>query len=65
MYTGPAFYNLENGVYVRQETMGWVEGTGTQTFTAGQYQYLTLNSKYDTAGSTYPNPPSELTVVFE
>lgn len=43
---------------------GWALGTGSLSFTAGQYQYISLCSKYNSSGSSYPTDPTELTVTF-
>lgn len=43
---------------------GWALGTGTLSFPAGTYQYISLCSKYNSSGSSYPTDPTELTVTF-
>lgn len=63
-YFGATFYTLENGEYVSKLDPGWKHGSNTFTFTAGQYGYITLTSKYNSAGTTYPTEPSELSVTF-
>ena len=43
---------------------GWKQGTGTMSFTAGAYQYLSIATKYNSGGSTYPDDPSAISVTF-
>lgn len=43
---------------------GWIQGTGSLSFDAGDYQYLSVSSKYDNSGSSYPTDPSDVTITF-
>jgi len=65
---GPAFhtYDEATGIYTRVYDPGWVQGSNTYTFTAGEYDALTVTSKsrFGTA-FTEADDPTELTIVFE
>lgn len=65
---GPAFhtYDEATGVYTRVYNPGWIQGSNTYTFTAGEYDALTVTSKtrFGTAFSE-DEEPTELTIVFE
>ena len=64
-YFGCAFYTFQNGEYTRVLDPGWVSGgSQTYTFTAGQYAFMTVTSKYDSSGTSYPTNPTELTITF-
>lgn len=64
-YTGASFYTYSNGAYTRTYDPGWSpQGGTTYTFTAGQYDYMCVASKYNNAGTSYPTEPSALTVTF-
>ena len=43
---------------------GWKLGTGSLSFTAGTYQYLSVASKYNSGGTSYPTDPTALSVEF-
>ena len=43
---------------------GWAQGTGSLSFSAGEYQYISISTKYDSGGSSYPTDPTALTVTF-
>ena len=63
-YHGESMYTYADGAYTRQVDPGWKNGSYTHTFTAGQYDYITVASKYNSAGSSYPTEPTEVTVSF-
>ena len=63
-FIGPSFYTYDNGIYTRTYDPGWSQGVVTYTFTAGQYDYMCVASKYNSAGTSYPAEPSALTVAF-
>ena len=64
-YHGESMYTYESGIgYTRQADPGWKQGSFTHTFTAGAYDYLTVVSKYDSSGTTYPTEPTALVVEF-
>lgn len=65
-YVGAAFYtyDLTSGKYVLVTNVGWKQGSYTHTFVAGSVQYMTIATKYDSAGTSYPTEPSALTVNF-
>lgn len=44
---------------------GWTQGTNEKTFTASENLFLSFNAKYDSAGTSYPTEPSNITVEFE
>lgn len=64
-YFGISGYTLSEGSYTRVLDDGWRQGSRTVTFTAGAYDYITIGSKYNSTGSSYPTEPSELTITFE
>ena len=59
-----AYTYTEQNHYTVGMSVGWVEGTATMTFNAGAYQYLSILSKYNSSGSSYPDEPTALTVTF-
>ena len=64
-YHGESMYTYEPGTgYTRQADPGWKQGSFTHTFTAGAYDYITVVSKYDSSGTTYPTEPTALVVEF-
>ena len=63
-YHGESFYTFADGSYTRQADPGWKQGSFTHTFTAGQYEYMTVTSKYNSAGTSYPTEPTALKVTF-
>ena len=64
-YHGESMYTYADGVgYTRQADPGWKQGSFTHTFTAGAYDYITVVSKYDSAGTSYPTEPTALVVEF-
>lgn len=57
-YTGaPSYESLS--------TQEWIAGQRSVSFEAGQYQYLTVMSKYDSSGTSYPTEPTDLVVEFQ
>ena len=57
-YTGdPSYESLS--------TQAWIAEQRSVTFEAGQYQYLTVMSKYNSAGSSYPTEPTDLVIEFQ
>lgn len=54
----------QNGIYVQTANTGWVTGSANVTLQTGTNRYLLVNSKYNSAGTSYPTEPTELTVVF-
>lgn len=63
-FFGASMFTVQNGYYTRQLDPGWTHGDA-YTFSAGQYEFLMVTSKYDSKGTTYPTEPSSLTIVFE
>lgn len=65
-YIGAAFYtyDLITGKYTLVTNVGWKQGSYTHTFVAGSVQYMSISTKYDSAGTSYPTEPSALTVNF-
>ena len=64
-YHGESMYTYDSSVgYTRQADPGWKQGSFTHTFTAGAYDYITVTSKYDSAGTSYPTEPTALVVEF-
>ena len=50
--------------YTRGDGSGWQEGTATLSFTPGAYQYISVASKYNSSGTSYPTEPTALSVTF-
>lgn len=65
-YVGAAFYtyNLVTGKYTKVTNVGWKQGSYTHTFAAGSVQYMSVSTKYDSAGNSYPTEPNALTINF-
>lgn len=63
-YFGMPFYNLVNGEYERVQTFGWSQGSNTAQFEAGAYGFMSITTKYDSAGTTYPTEPTEFSIIF-
>lgn len=59
-----ATYDKTTGLYAMILDSGWKLGTETFTFTAGEYDYITIGAKYNSAGTTYPVEPTELIITF-
>ena len=65
-YIGPALLSFDDSTkYTYELDPGWSQGTYTKTFNPGEYQYLTVASKYDEAGTSYPSDPEDISIVFE
>lgn len=64
-YVGPSFYTFNGSLYTRVFDPGWQEGSYELSLTPGAYDYMTVASKYDSAGNTYPDEPTGFSVVFE
>lgn len=66
-FMGAAFYTYDEntGVYTRTDDVGWKQGSYTFTFTAGSKHYMTIATKYNSSGSSYPTAPTEMTITFE
>lgn len=66
-FAGAAFYTYDTStnMYTRTNDVGWKQGSHTLTFTAGTYDYMTIATKYNSSGSSYPTEPSEITITFE
>lgn len=56
--------HIANGNVDRLTSVGWAEGTTQATFEAGENNALFFNTKYDSAGTSYPTEPTEVTVTF-
>lgn len=56
--------HVADGNVNRLTSVGWTEGTTQATFEAGENNALFFNTKYDSAGSSYPTEPTEVTVTF-
>jgi hypothetical protein len=63
-FHGDSFWTLANGTYTRMLDPGWKQGSFTHTFAAGAYQYLAMNCKYDSGGSSYPVEPTDMVIEF-
>ena len=51
--------------YADANVNGWTQGVNEKAFTASDNLFLFFNVKYDSAGSSYPTEPSNVTVIFE
>lgn len=56
-------YTDSNG-YASQGATSWTQGTNTFTFNAGEFDFIAVMAKYDSAGASYPTEPSELAITF-
>lgn len=63
-FHGESMYTYADGSYTRRLDPGWKQGSFTHSFTAGQYDYITIVSKYNSAGSSYPEEPTEVSIQF-
>lgn len=63
-FHGVSIYTYRDGKYIRQQDPGWKQGAFTYTFTAGQYDYITVASKYNSAGTGYPEEPTAVSIQF-
>lgn len=63
-FHGVSIYTYSDGKYIRQQDPGWKQGAFTYTFTAGQYDYITVASKYNSAGTSYPEEPTAVSIQF-
>ena len=63
-FHGESMYTYADGAYTRRLDPGWKQGSFTHSFTAGQYDYITIASKYNSAGSSYPEEPTEVSIQF-
>lgn len=57
-------FNSGTNMYENINDVGWKQGSHTLTFTAGAYDFLTMALKYNSAGTSYPTEPSEITITF-
>lgn len=65
-FHGEAFYvfNPDTQKYSRLSDPGWKQGSFTHTVSAGAYTFMTVTSKYNSAGTTYPDDPTNLSIDF-
>lgn len=66
-FVGAAFYTYDEStnMYTRTDDVGWKQGSHTFTFTAGSKHYMTIATKYNSSGTSYPTEPTEITISFE
>ena len=64
-YFAPAGWEYANGAYTRIFDPGWQQTPYTTTFAAGTYDFFTIWSKYNSAGSSYPTEPESCIITFE
>ena len=57
--------HVSNGNVTRITQKSWTQGTTEVTFDKGENNAVFFNTKYDSAGSTYPIDPTEITIAFE
>lgn len=57
-------YDPQTGKYTRVLNSGWFKGSYSTTFTAGTYDYISVTMKYNSSGTTYPTPPSAVSLEF-
>ena len=64
-FFGPSVLNLVNGEYNRTVDSGWQQGSYELALTPGDNNFLGINCKMNSSGSTYTTEPTEFTIVFE
>lgn len=57
--------HVSNGNVTRITQKGWTQGTTEVTFDKGENNVVFFNTKYDSAGTSYPVNPTEITIAFE
>ena len=58
-------YNPITQEFIRTVDAGWKQGSyNSDVFAAGAYQYLSVTSKYDLNGLSYPEEPTDLVIQF-
>ena len=58
-------YNPTTHEFIRAVDSGWQQGSwNSDIFTAGTYQYISVASKYDSSGNSYPEEPTDLVIQF-
>jgi hypothetical protein len=57
-------YSYANGVYTGVSDTGWKQNTFTMAVDPSTEQYLSINCKYNSSGTSYPTEPTELTIQF-
>lgn len=63
-YINMTLTKYSNGSYSQVTTQSWTQGAISKEFTAAENQFLSINSKYDSSGTSYPTEPTVLTVEF-
>lgn len=53
-----------DGSYSQVTAQSWTQGSFSKEFTAAENQFISINSKYDSSGTSYPTEPMVLTVEF-
>lgn len=67
-FTGARFwkYNEDTQLYESKQNVGWKQGEFTGNInTTGDEVIVTINTKYDSAGSSYPTLPTNIYISFE
>lgn len=57
--------HVSNGNVTRIAEKGWTQGTTEVTFNKDENNVVFFNTKYDSAGTSYPVDPTEITIAFE
>lgn len=58
-------YNPITQEFIRVVDAGWKQGSwNSGVFAAGTYQYLSVTSKYDLNGDSYPEEPTDIVIQF-
>lgn len=66
-YTGPRTwkYDESTGLYTSVKIFGWKQGTYTGTIdNTGEGIVMSIGTKYDSAGTSYPTAPTKISVSF-
>lgn len=63
-YTYDDTDHFQSDQVLGQSRSGWTADAASLSFEAGAYQYLSVASKYNSAGTSYPTEPTALTITF-
>lgn len=65
MYFAIVEYYYTGSEYGGWLTSGWSTSGSNHSLRSSEYQrFITVSTKYDTAGTSYPTPPTDIEVVF-
>ena len=64
MYIWQYSWDSERNIYQHHGNSGWQQGEYTMSLANYANRFITINTKYDSAGSSYPTEPSKIVIEY-